>query len=121
MPEYRAQIGRIGRRLAALFAEDPRLVKLVLGRLDAPAGAPLHRARQLMAAFTARYLHNGVDRGFLRPDLDVEITARILNATILEALPEVAHASDPVAVRERWIETTQHLVFEGIAARPCPE
>jgi AcrR family transcriptional regulator len=117
---YRAQVERIGHRLYELFAADRALGRLVffdLGAVDDDLRERLHAAHELFAAYTAAYLRNGVDKGFLRHDLDVETTARLINGMIFEGAAQVARTEDPRPLRERWIRAVVVLMFDGMSAR----
>jgi AcrR family transcriptional regulator len=117
LAEYRAQVERIGHRLYELFAADRALGRLVffdLAAVDDELRERLHAAHELFAAYTASYLRNGVDRGFLRGDLDVETTARIVNGMIFEGAAQVTRSEDPRPLRDRWIRAVITLMFDGI-------
>jgi AcrR family transcriptional regulator len=118
LADYRAQVERIGDRLYELFAADPALGRLVffdLGTIDDELRERLHAAHDLFAAYTAAYLQNGVTKGFLRADLDVPTTARIVNGMIFEGAAQVSRTDDPRPLRERWIRAVITLMFDGIA------
>jgi AcrR family transcriptional regulator len=118
LAQYRAQVTRIGHRLYELFAADPALGRLVfvdLAAVDDELRARLLAAYELFAGYTAAYLRNGVDKGFLRADLDVETTARVINGMIFEGAAQVSRVDDPGPLRERWIAAVVTLMFEGLA------
>lgn len=121
--EYRAQVERIGHRLYELFAADRALGRLVffdLGAIDDDLRGRLHAAHELFADYTSAYLRNGVTKGFLRPDLDVETTARIVNGMIFEGAAQVTRSVDPTPLRDRWIRAVITLMFDGISPTPTP-
>jgi AcrR family transcriptional regulator len=117
---YRAQVERIGHRLYELFATDRALGRLVffdLGAIDDELRERLYAAHELFAAYTAAYLRNGVAKGFLRHDLDVDTTARVINGMIFEGAAQVSRTEDPRPLRERWIRAAVALIFDGMSAR----
>jgi AcrR family transcriptional regulator len=117
LAEYRAQVERIGHRLYELFAADPALGRLVffdLAAVDDDLRARLLAAHELFAGYTAAYLSNGVDKGFLRADLDVETMARVINGMIFEGAAQVSRVDDPGPLRERWIGAVVTLMFDGL-------
>lgn len=116
LQEYRAQVGRIGDRLFALFIGDPALGRLLydLPSVDDELRGRLSAAFDLFADYTAGYLRNGVTRGFLRADLDVEVTARIVNAMIFEGAAQVARSADPRELGQRWIRGVIALMFDAV-------
>ncbi|AHH95287.1 hypothetical protein KALB_1917 [Kutzneria albida DSM 43870] len=118
LAEYRAQTERICHRLFTLFAESPELVRLLFveGLAADPELTELtlgtHRA---IAEGTALYLRNGVHKGFLPADLDVEVTAHALVGVIISCGLSLLTAADPVAERDRWIRAGTRVMFDGIA------
>lgn len=117
---YRAQVERIGHHLFDLFLADPALGRLLfhdLGTVDPELRERLVRALDLFADYTAAYLRNGLAKGFLRPGLDVEITARLVNSMIFESATRLTTADDPESLRERLIGAVTALMFDGVAAR----
>jgi AcrR family transcriptional regulator len=117
---YRAQVGRIGHHLFDLFLADPALGRLLfhdLGTVDPELRERLTRALDLFADYTAAYLSNGLAKGFLRPGLDVEITARLVNSMIFESATRLTTADDPESLRERLVGAVTALMFDGVAAR----
>jgi AcrR family transcriptional regulator len=118
LAEYRAQVGRIGDRLYEMFVADPAMGRLVfvdLAAVDPALDARLSIAYDLFAGYTEAYLRNGVDKGFLRADLDLDTAARVINGMIFEGAAQVSRVDDPTPLRERWITTVVMLLFEGFA------
>jgi len=114
---YRTQVERIGHRLYELFAADRALGRLVffdLAAVDDELRERLLAAHDLFAGYTAAYLRNGVEKRFLRADLDIETTARVINGMIFEGAAQVSRAHDPGPLRERWISAVVTLLFEGL-------
>jgi AcrR family transcriptional regulator len=123
LAEYRAQVERIGQRLLELFASDQTLGRLVfvdLAAVDEPMRARLRSAYDLFAGYTAGYLRNGVTKGFLRADLDVDTTARVINAMVFEGAAQVCLAQHPEPLGKRWIQTVTSLLFDGLGALRTP-
>jgi len=124
LADYRGQIERIGARLYRIFADDPHAMKLVFEvahSVDQEMRDRLDAAFEGLARFTAAYLGNGRDRGFLRADLDLDVTARALNAVVIEGIRRCAMAADLEAEAARWVAIIVTLQFEGLAAaRPVP-
>lgn len=117
LDEYRAQVERIGDALTDIFHEDPRIPRLLLLQapgVDAELTARLFGLLDAASAVTAGYLAHGVERGYLRADLDVGATATAINGMIL--------ASAITGLRDGDIESTRRvstavrgLMFSGIA------
>ncbi len=119
LEDYAAQIGTLGNRLfdfflthrdlaAVFFFESYGVDKTLTGRMQ--------EAVELFGSFVERYLDNGCRKGFLRSDLDVEITARAINGMILAGALRAFQAADPDAQRDRWIDAIRTLMLSGMAA-----
>lgn len=119
LADYRRQTEHICTRLFTLFAEDRALTRLLFVEAigaDPEMTAMLQRIYQAMAVGTEQYLRNGVEKGFLRADLDTEITAKALNGMIIASGMSLLSAKDPAAERDRWISAGMRVMFEGIRA-----
>lgn len=118
LEEYRAQVERIGTGLFQLFGAEPAIARLFYVE---GVGADHEFSEKWMdlqgafAAVTGAYLQNGVDRGFLPADLDVEVSARAVNGMIFAALLAVIRDPDPAAETERWVAGITRIMFAGIA------
>ncbi|MEW5740137.1 MAG: TetR/AcrR family transcriptional regulator [Myxococcota bacterium] len=117
--EYRAQVRRIGKSLFKAFQENRALARLLF--VEAPGiseelNEALQAAVEFFGASTQAYLENGVRRGFLRKDLDCEVTALAINAVIFEGVRHIA-LSENQKVLDRWLRAVTALMFEGVAAR----
>ena len=119
---YRGQVERIARALFDLFGEDSATARVFFFEaqgVDEEMRVSIDNAFKVMQQFTARYLENGVSKGFLKKDLDVEVISRAINAISFEAIRQTIAAPTPKAKRqeaERWARGTIVLMFEGIAA-----
>jgi AcrR family transcriptional regulator len=117
LEEYRAQTVRILERMFSLIDEQPVVMRFFHAQSIVVDADSLYAALDAYAQFTERFLENGIRRGFLRGDLDVEITAQALNALIFEGTRRAVMAPQPADVRRRWIDAGTALMFDGIAAR----
>lgn len=118
---YRAQLYRIAGRLFHIFAEDPRLARIMLFEapgVDARLQQQFQTAMTLYAQFTAQYLENGIDKGFLRPDMDIVIVSRAVNAVIFEGIRDIAFSREPEKDAQRWIDQGVALMLQGVG-RPA--
>ncbi len=113
---YRAQVQRIGRGLFEAFQANRSLARLLF--VEAPGiSAELNEKLQATVMFfgvaTQAYLENGVKRGFLRADLDVEITALLVNSMVFEGVRHLALREDASEL-ERWTKAISGLMFDGV-------
>jgi AcrR family transcriptional regulator len=119
LDEFREQLRTIGRRLFERLDSEPGLTQVVLLESTAIDEELTQRALGLidtMGAMTARYLKNGVRRGFLRSDFDVELTARAVNAVVIPGLLAAVRGPVSPTERERYIDAAVGLVLDGTAA-----
>lgn len=118
LDEYRDQVARIADALTSIFFEDPRIPRLLL--LQAP-GVDEEMARRMFGlldagtALTSAYLAHGVERGYLRADLDVPGTSTAINGMILASALGGLRAPDRAAMSS-LNAAIQRVMFDGIAA-----
>ena len=115
--EYRAQTIRILEAMFDLIDEHPRLMEFFHSQSLVVDADALSDAVDQYATFTERFLRNGVDKRFLRADLDIEITAQALVGIINDGTRRALRAPQPEEVRRRWVDAGTKLMFDGIAAR----
>lgn len=116
---YRAQLTRIGERLFALYAADQRLARILVYEalgVDPTLNAKLENMMQLAAGHTMLYLQNGIDKGFLRSDLDPQLAARAVNAMIIAALNDLVHSNTPQPLGQRWAAIIAAIMLDGLRA-----
>ena len=116
LTEYRAQVRRILEGLLKLTTDHPRIVTFLRRQglvIDPERLAAFHGS---FAKFTARFLVNGVRKGFLRADLDIDATAEILVTIIFEGATRALSDGDADKA-QRWVASGMALMFDGIAAR----
>jgi AcrR family transcriptional regulator len=114
--EYREQTGRILHRMFDLIDDHPMLMRFFHSQSLVVDAERLAAALDAYAEFTQRFLENGVRRGFLRPDLDAEVTAQALMGVMFEGTRRALRTADPSELRERWIAAGTALMFDGVAS-----
>jgi AcrR family transcriptional regulator len=117
LEEYRAQTVRMLERMFGLIDEDPMLMRFFHAQSLVVDAERMYAALDAYAQFSERFLTNGVRRGFLRADLDVEVTAQALIGIIFEGTRRALRAPQPTEMRQRWIDAGTALMFDGVAAR----
>lgn len=120
LDEYRSQVERIGRGLFDLFEGDPAIARMFYVEAVGVDHELAERWLDLQSGFgelTAAYLRNGVERGFLPDDLDIEVTSRAVNGMIFAALQAAIRLPDPGTARDRWVAGVSRLMFAGIGPR----
>jgi AcrR family transcriptional regulator len=117
--DYEQQLFRIGERLAALVDSEPQLVRFLLEDargFDDEVDRQLDGMVDLFAGFTEGYLAHGKKRGYLRYDLDVAVTARLVNAMIFEAVRQLGPRSK-IRDRHKWMYALVRLMLNGVSGR----
>jgi AcrR family transcriptional regulator len=117
LEDYRAQTARILSGWLAIAEERPHWLRFFHEQSVVIDAERFERVIAAYVAYTGRFLQNGLDRGFLRPDLDVGATAEMLVALILEGTRR-ALAAPTADARRRWAQAGMALMFDGIAPRP---
>lgn len=126
LAEYRDQVDRIADSLTTIFYADPRIPRFLLSGVtgvDTELNQRIFGVLDAATMLTVGYLTHGVERGYLRADLDVANTARAINGLIvasllfgLQAVEQGApEGQEPAGLRE--LETAiQRLIFDGVRA-----
>jgi|SRR5215207_682132 len=118
--EYRAQVQRIGHALFDLFVGDRQIAPVFFMQsmsVDAAMTERILAMNDAMAAITEAYLRNGVEKGFLRADLDTAVTAKAVNGMITAGAIEALRFTDTPDERDRWVAAVTALMFDGVTAR----
>ncbi|WP_031470397.1 TetR/AcrR family transcriptional regulator [Sciscionella sediminilitoris] len=118
--EYRDQFERLGHGMFDLLIDDPQMVRLLF--VESFAADPELTAStlaffELTGKTVARYLENGVSKGFLRADLDTEATGRCITGVIFAGALSLLSSPDPKQTRDRTVAAMSALMFEGVAPR----
>lgn len=120
LEEYRQRLYLIGEGLVGAMQDDPMLARWIsyetLG-IPPEINAKIESALSLFANYTESYLKNGVEKGFLRPDIHTWETALAINAMLFEAAKRLSRAAQPIdEAKKKWFETVIGLMLEGLAA-----
>ncbi|MFC8046749.1 TetR/AcrR family transcriptional regulator [Nocardia sp. NPDC057353] len=115
LDDYRAQIERIGAALTVILVQDRRVAQLLLFHatgIDDELTARLYGLLDTADALTAGYLEHGVERGYLRADLDTANTAKAVTGMLLAA---VLHGlRDPEGDVRALAEAIRRLLVDGV-------
>jgi AcrR family transcriptional regulator len=116
LDQYREQTARILRGMFDLIDEHPMVMRFFHSQSIVVDADRLAAALDAYSTFTRRFLANGVRRGFLRADLDVEITAQALVGIIFEGTRRALREPQPAELRRRWVDAGTALMFDGVRA-----
>jgi AcrR family transcriptional regulator len=113
--EYRDQTMRIMLKMFETLEREPDTFALLQVQSLAIDPEVTHRSFEVFSARTGEFLQNGVDKGFLRADLDVEITAQALVGLIFEGTRRAIAEDAPRELWQRWIDAGVAMMFTGVA------
>ncbi|TDZ79366.1 Fatty acid metabolism regulator protein [Mycobacteroides salmoniphilum] len=115
--QYRQQSVRIGAALADLFRDNPQLPLLLLeaGSVDNELRERVFGMLATSDQLTEAYLRHGVERGYLRADLDTEYTARAVTGMILATGLHASRGGE-VQDSERFSAAVIALMYGGIGS-----
>jgi AcrR family transcriptional regulator len=119
LDEFREQLRRIGEGLFELLDAEPGLGQVVLLEATSIDEEMTQRVLGLIDTFGAlagSFLQNGVNRGFLRKDLDTQSAGRAITALTLPGLFAAVRGDASESERRRYVEAMVSLVCDGIAA-----
>ncbi|OUS31547.1 hypothetical protein A9Q99_02975 [Gammaproteobacteria bacterium 45_16_T64] len=117
--EYKGQIVRISDRLIAIFQTDRRIARIALyetidGNND--AADRVTASFSLFARFIQEYMRNGVEKGFLRKNMDQEIAARIVTSMIFETVKAATVEESSELLIARWRDEIIQIMIGGLGA-----
>lgn len=112
LAEHRSQVERIYLRLFALQDRHPHLIRFLYRQATDPA--KLSSALDGFLGYAADLIANGIRRGFLRPDIDVDIASQALVAVMFDVMRRSATTPMPAQMRQRWMSTGTRMMLEGL-------
>jgi AcrR family transcriptional regulator len=113
--EYRAQTTRIMLRMFEKLESHPEAFTLLHVQSVAIDTTATQRSFEAYSAYTEVFLRNGIEKGFLREDMDVDITAQALVGLIFEGTRRAIAEDTPRELWMRWINAGVALMFEGVS------
>jgi AcrR family transcriptional regulator len=74
-------------------------------------------AVKIFCKFSEIYFQNGVDKGFFRSDIDIQVVSSILQGALVSGVKEglVASPKEAYKLADRWATTIISLLQKGIA------
>ncbi len=110
--EHRAQIERIYLRLFMLQDQHPHLIRFLFRQASDPA--TLTQAHDGFLGYAARFVRNGMEKGYLRPDIDVDVASQAMVAVMFDVMRRSSTSTVPVEMRQRWMSTGARMMLEGL-------
>jgi AcrR family transcriptional regulator len=115
LAEYREQTERIMVRMFETLETHPETFSLLHVQSLAIDPEATHRSFEIFSARTEQFLANGIEKGFLRSSIDVEITAQALVGLIFEGTRRAVAEDTAPELWRRWIDTGVALMFDGVS------
>jgi AcrR family transcriptional regulator len=119
LEEYRAQSERIAEGVSAIFELDPRIARMLLFEstsIDPELTDRMLGLFDLSGQAAAAHLRYGVERGYLRADLDVEYTADAITGMALAATMRALRSNLGVDERRRFNQALVRMLVDGVRA-----
>lgn len=119
LQEYKEQIIRISDRLISIFRSDLRIARIALYETtDGNKDTANHVAASftLFSKFIQEYMRNGVEKGFLRQNMDQEIAARIITLMIFETIKAASIEGNDDILVHRWRDEIIRIMIGGLGA-----
>ena len=114
LTEHRAQVERIYLRLFTLQDRHPHLIRFLYRQATDPAKLAL--ALDGFLGYASQLIKNGMDKGFLRSDIDVDIAGQALVAVMFDVMRRSATTPMSAEMRQRWMSTGTRMMLEGLQA-----
>jgi AcrR family transcriptional regulator len=112
LTEHRAQIERVYLRLFTLQDRHPHLIRFLYRQATDPA--KLGMALDGFLGYASRLIENGMAKGFLRPDIDVDVAAQALVAVMFDVMRRSATTPMSAEMRQRWMSAGTRMMLEGL-------
>jgi AcrR family transcriptional regulator len=116
--EYREQTIRIINRIFDLYELHPDLMRCFQHQSINIDAERIGAALDGFSEFVERFMRNGVAKGFLRDDLDIEVMSQSFVGVMFDILRRMMRSPDAAALRDRWIAHGPTALLDGIATRP---
>jgi len=118
LEEYVEQMHRALDNLFKILVEDPFISRLLFYEaqgIDDEINLKVQNTLDLFADFSSFYIKDGMEKGFLRPDIEVRETAYAFNTLVFEAARRIALAKDKKRAKKTWAKAIIDLMIKGTA------
>lgn len=119
LEDYIIQCERIADRFQQFAKDNPKTVRLILleaTSIDKDMTAHINNLLHMGGLFVANYLNNGIQKGFLKANLDTEMTGHaVVGIIIAGALRFLSDVENPKML-EQYAHAAVQLLISGVAA-----
>jgi AcrR family transcriptional regulator len=120
LEEFLAQMAQISERVFALVDTEPGIVQVIMMEATSIDEELTQRLMGLMDTFGViadGYVRHGVERGFLRKDLDTEVVAHAISSLIIPGLMQALRGNFGPKQRRRYQRALMDFISDGVRAR----
>lgn len=114
--EFREQFVRIIHGVFELHEGNPDLMRFFQHQSMTIDAERIGTALDAFTEYVERFMRNGVDRGFLRSDLDIEVMSQSFVGVMFDVLRRMLRSPDAAALRDRWLAHGPTALLDGIAS-----
>lgn len=118
LDDYIAQCERISFKFQEFARENPRTLRLILleaTSIDKEMTAQVSKLLQVGGLFTANYLQNGIDRGYLNKNLNTEMTGHAVVGVIIAGALQFLLANQEAKFLEQYSKAAIQLMIFGVS------
>ncbi|MFH1149536.1 MAG: TetR/AcrR family transcriptional regulator [Actinomycetota bacterium] len=117
LDEYAERLDEIGDRFFGLLEDNPDMHRFLFYEalaIDDSVTRKINAAFLLFGSYTEMYLRNGIDKGFLKPDIHTHEASLAINAMLFEASRRLSGTGEIDEESKRaWSDTIKRFIIEG--------
>ncbi|EOQ62705.1 hypothetical protein F935_01794 [Acinetobacter calcoaceticus ANC 3811] len=120
LDDYIAQCERISSKFQEFALDNPNTLRLILleaTSIDKEMNAQISNLLQVGGLFTANYLQNGIDRGYLKSDLDTQMTGHAVVGMIIAGALQFLLANQDSKFLKQYSKAAIELMMSGVASK----
>ena len=117
LEQYREQIVRLINGLFDLYERNPDHMHFFQQQSMTIDAGRIGDALDSFTEFIEQFMVNGIQKGFLRSDLDAEVMSQSFVGVMFDVLRRMMRSPHTSALRERWIAHGPSAMLDGVAAR----
>jgi AcrR family transcriptional regulator len=114
---FREQMIRIINGVFDLYERNPDHMRFFQHQSMTIDAERIGAALDSFTEFIEGFIANGVEKGFFRDDLDIEVMSQSFVGVMFDILRRMLRSPDAAALRDRWIAHGPTAMLDGIAAR----
>lgn len=113
--EYLRQLKHISSGFIGVFFDNPRLAKIIIEQTSAVDPQAAKRLKNTIIAGTRAYFKNGVDKCFLRQNMNQKVAAHMVTAMMYEIVEQLIDQDISSINMEEWNQELLAIMINGIS------